>query len=159
LTQTPPSLVIRRIEPKDLPGLLELYHHLNPTDELADDATVRIVWPQLLVDPRVLVFVGELEDVLVTTCTLVVVPNLMRQGRPYALVENVVTARSYRRQGYGGTILRHALALAWEMGCYKVMLLTGSSREETLRFYEGAGFQLGLKTGLVAYPAVTGDWP
>jgi GNAT superfamily N-acetyltransferase len=147
-------MIIRRIEPSDLAGLLDLYRQLNPTDELASDATLRVVWPQLLADPRVLVFVGESEDSLVATCTLVVVPNLTRQGRPYALVENVVTARAFRRRGHGGAMLRHAVQQAWELGCYKVMLLTGSAREDTFRFYEAAGFQRGLKTGFVAYPMV-----
>ena len=144
-------MIIRRIEPNDLSGLMELYHQLNPADELADEASVRVVWPQLLTDPRVLVFVGQLGEDLISTCTLVVVPNLTRRGRPYCLIENVVTARDHRRKGYGTSMLRHALDQAWALGCYKSMLLTGSGREETLRFYEVAGFQRGLKTGLVAY--------
>jgi GNAT superfamily N-acetyltransferase len=144
-------VIIRRIEPQDLPGLLSLYYQLNPDDPAPDEAAVRVVWPQLLTDPRVLVFVGEVEGDLVSTCTLVVVPNLTRAARPYALLENVVTGRTHRRQGLGGAMLRHALTHAWELGCYKIMLLTGSAREETLRFYEAAGFRPGLKTGLVAY--------
>jgi hypothetical protein len=32
------------------------------------------------------------------------------------------------------------------------MLLTGRKQEETLRFYERAGFQRGVKTGFVAKP-------
>jgi hypothetical protein len=35
---------------------------------------------------------------------------------------------------------------AWEAGCYKIMLATGSRREETLQFYESAGFERGGKT-------------
>lgn len=38
------------------------------------------------------------------------------------------------------------MATAWEAGCYKVMLMTGSKRPETLRFYADAGFEQS-KTG------------
>jgi hypothetical protein len=43
-------------------------------------------------------------------------------------------------------VLRAALDNARQAGCYKVMLATGSRREETLRFYEQAGFERGVKT-------------
>jgi GNAT superfamily N-acetyltransferase len=49
-------------------------------------------------------------------------------------------------------LLRRALAEAWDAGCYKVMLFTGSQKEETLRFYEQAGFQRGIKSSFIAYP-------
>jgi GNAT superfamily N-acetyltransferase len=142
---------VRRIEPRDLGSLLELYHQLNPADILPDEDAVRTVWPQLLTDPRVLVFVGEVDGTVATTCTLVVVPNLTRGGRPYGLIENVVTASDHRQRGFGSSIMGHALEHAWQLHCYKVMLLTGSARDDTLRFYEKVGFQRGLKTGLVAY--------
>jgi GNAT superfamily N-acetyltransferase len=143
-------MLIRRIEPGDLGPLLALYHELHPEDQLPSDDAVRIVWPQLLTDPRVTVFVGELAGGLVATCTLTIVPNLTRGARPYALVENVVTARDHRLQGHGTSILRHATAHAWDQGCYKVMLLSSSQQEATLRFYERAGFQRGVETGFVA---------
>ena len=34
---------------------------------------------------------------------------------------------------------QHTLAIAWKQHCYKVMLLTSSRQERTLRFYEQAG--------------------
>ena len=145
-------MLVRRVEPDDLAPLLELYHQLHPDDELPPDAAVRRVWPQLLTDPRVIVLVGEVQGAIVATCTLVTVPNLTRGARPYGLIENVVTARAHRRRGLGTTLLRHALDHAWELGCYKVMLLTGSKEEATLSFYEGAGFRRGVKTGFVALP-------
>ena len=100
--------------------------------------------------------INEMDGKLVSTCTLTVIPNLTHGARPYGLIENVVTHPDYRKQGLGNQILDYALSAAWEQNCYKVMLMTGSKREETLRFYENAGFQSGVKTGFIAYPETSG---
>ena len=150
-------MLIRRIEANDLVPLLELYHQLHPDDEPPSPEAVRTVWPQLLTDPRVTVFVGVLNEAIVCTCTLATVPNLTRGAQPYALLENVVTARLHRREGLGTSLIQHALAHAWELGCYKVMLLTGSRGEGAHQFYEQAGFRPGIKAGFVAHPPACGD--
>ncbi len=87
------------------------------------------------------IFIARLGSAVVASCSLVVVPNLTRGGSPYGLIENVVTHRLYSRRGYGTQILDRAVAAAWDAGCYKVMLLTGSDKAETLRFYLSAGFE------------------
>jgi GNAT superfamily N-acetyltransferase len=85
-----------------------------------------------------------------STCALTIVPNLTRSARSYGLIENVVTHPDYRKRGIGTQVLKHALAIAWRQKCYKVMLMTGSKQESTMRFYEGAGFVRGEKIGFVA---------
>jgi GNAT superfamily N-acetyltransferase len=92
------------------------------------------------------VIVAQAAGLLVSSCALAVVPNLSRGGRPYGVIENVVTHADYRRQGLGRRVLAHALDIAWQANCYKVLLATGSQRESTLRFYEEAGFHRGGKT-------------
>jgi len=92
------------------------------------------------------VIVADAAGLLVSTCTLITVPNLTRGVRSYGLIENVVTLSGHRRTGLGRAVLTAALDLAWKANCYKVMLATGSRREETFRFYEGAGFERGGKT-------------
>jgi GNAT superfamily N-acetyltransferase len=82
----------------------------------------------------------------VTSCTLIVIPNLTRRGAPYALIENVVTHADHRRAGHGRAVLKAAVAAAWAAGCYKVMLLTGRKDAGTLAFYLRAGFEQS-KTG------------
>ncbi len=67
--------------------------------------------------------------------------------RPYALIENVVTHPEYRRMGHGTAVLQAAMQAARDHGCYKVMLLTGSKRPSTLRFYESVGFNANEKAG------------
>jgi GNAT superfamily N-acetyltransferase len=62
------------------------------------------------------------------------------------LIENVVTHGDFRKRGYGKQILNSAATAAWNAGCYKVMLMTGSGKPETLKFYLDAGFEQS-KTG------------
>jgi len=92
------------------------------------------------------ILLGEIGDQAVTTCTLVVIPNLTRGGRAYAVIENVVTHPDFRKQGAGMAILKDAVRRARERNCYKVVLTTGSKRESTLAFYEKAGFQRNSRT-------------
>ncbi|AJD41981.1 GCN5-related N-acetyltransferase protein [Rhizobium gallicum bv. gallicum R602sp] len=73
-------------------------------------------------------------DMPVASATLIITPNLTRNGASYALVENVVTHADHRRKGYAGALIRHACATAWAKNCYKVMLLAGSKNPATLRF-------------------------
>ena len=144
---------IRTIGRNDLPALLALYAHLHHEDTpLPDDAALAEVWEAILGDPKLQCFVAERDGQLVGSCTLCMIPNLTRGARPYGLIENVVTHADYRHQGIGTHLLHAALRSAWARDCYKVMLSTGSKREETLRFYENAGFKRGIRTGFVAYP-------
>lgn len=146
---------IRRITNLELKPLLKLYAYLHPDENYSSsDPHLASVWKDICADDKLHYFGAEVEGQLVSTCTLTIIPNLTRMGGPYGLIENVVTHPDYRKQGLGTQILHHALKSAWEHGCYKVMLMTGSKRESTLLFYEQAGFQRDVKTGFVAYPPV-----
>ena len=137
---------IRPATSDDLPGVLILYRQLNPDDPVLDLTVAEPVWATLLSSGLTTPFVVEIEGLLVSSCTLAIVPNLSRGARPYGVIENVVTSSDHRRTGLGRAVLQAALDKAWEADCYKVLLATGSRRESTLRFYEGAGFQRDAKT-------------
>ena len=139
----------------DLPELLALYRYLHPDDpELTLDDILQSRWEFILSNPTLHYVVARSEGRLLSTCALTVIPNLTRNAQPYGIIENVVTHPDYRGRGIGTQVLQYALDLAWQAGCYKVMLLTGSKQEATLRFYEGAGFVRGEKTGFVAKPPI-----
>jgi GNAT superfamily N-acetyltransferase len=144
---------IRELEPHELQPLLSLYEHLHEHDDpLPQSAVVEAVWAEALANPRIKYFGGFAAGVLISSCTLTVVPNLTRACRPYGVIENVVTHAGHRGQGWGKAVLRQALNEAWRQGCYKVMLLTGRKDEATLRFYEQAGFDRHGKQAFVAKP-------
>jgi len=138
--------IVRSAAEHELSAVLNLYRHLHPHDPELETATAERVWSTLLASSFITVIVAQAADLLVASCTLAIVPNLSRGGRSYGVIENVVTHADYRRLGLGRRILAHALDLAWQADCYKVLLATGSKRESTLRFYEEAGFLRGGKT-------------
>jgi ribosomal protein S18 acetylase RimI-like enzyme len=124
----------------DLTSLLPLYTQLNPEDPQVGDAAANSAWKAIMACRAVGVIVAEAEGRAVSSCVLVVVPNLTRAARPWSVIENVVTDAAYRRRGFGTAVLRFAREAAIAAGCYKVMLATGNQDTGTLRFYEGAGF-------------------
>lgn len=151
LHPAPEDFVVRPARRPDLAKLLGLYRHLNPDDPVLSETEAEAAWTRLLTSPN-RVFVAELAGRLVSSCTLIIAPNLTRNARPFGLIENVVTYADFRRRGLGRAVLAAALQAAWDHGCYKVMLMTGSKRESTLHFYEGSGFARGAKTAFLAMP-------
>lgn len=143
------------IEPaalEDLPNLLALYAQLHPNDPRLDATHAAAVWARLIRSEETTVLVARMGHAVAGTCTLTIVPSLTRGGRSYAIIENMVTDAAKRRRGIGRALLDAAVGRAWEAGCYKATLASGSRREETLRFYESAGFARGKKTHFEASP-------
>ena len=123
------DLLVRAARREDLPALLALYEQLDENDpSLRQDEHVEEIWDSVLTRPGLHVLVGGLDGKLASTCTLAVVPNLARGGRPHALVENVVTDARRRKRGFGTRVMKRAIEMAREHDCYEVMLLYGSSR-------------------------------
>lgn len=143
------SVIARFIEYHEVGSLLNLYKHLNPDDPVLTRDDVTDLWYAIFNDPHLHILVAEVGGQLVSSCTLAVIKNLTRGARPYGLIENVVTHEEYRKRGYGSLVLEKAIEVARESGCYKILLLTSSTKIETLRFYENIGFKRETKTGFV----------
>lgn len=142
-------MTVREAAAADLEALLALYLHLHESGIPADREALRRVWVQIEADPGHHILVAEQGGRIVSSCACVIVPNLTRGLRPYALIENVVTHADFRRRGFASACLARAVHLARAAGCYKVMLLTGAKDEATLRFYRRARFDSGDKSAFV----------
>jgi len=134
------SLSVRPAVAGDLDAVLGLLAQLNPDDAPLAPGVAAATWREILARPGVETLVAELGGAVVACLTLVVVPNLSRGARPYALIENVVTDEAHRGRRIGRALLDAAVARAWELGAYKAMLMTGSKKESTLGFYRNGGF-------------------
>lgn len=144
-----PGIVFREATLPDLPGLLSLYRDLHDDETPLPQEDALPIWRRILSDPDQCVILGEVEGQPVASCVLVAAANLTRGGRPWALIENVVTARAHRRKGYGLALLEEAKNIALCLNCYKIMLLTGRKDEGTLAFYRKAGYDPDDKTAFI----------
>lgn len=143
--------MIREAASGDLPGLLQLYLHLHEDHIPEDGPRLQAAWQAILSDENHHIIVDEADGALVSSCVCAVIPNLTRDARPYALIENVVTRSDCRRQGRATACLRSAVEIARSAGCYKVMLLTGAKDAATLGFYRRAGFNDTDKTAFIRW--------
>ena len=134
------SFSVRAAGPDDLGAVLELLAQLNPDDPAIEPDVAAATWRTILGRAGVLTLLACLGDRPVACITLIVVPNLSREAKPYAMIENVVTDEAHRGQRIGRRLLDAAVQRAWDENAYKVMLMTGSKRPETLGFYRAAGF-------------------
>ncbi len=138
--------MIREARPDELNEILELYLNLHEDTIPEDSDNLRKTWAQIMDDPNHHLIVNEVDGKIVSSCVCVIIPNLTRGVRPYAFVENVVTHKDYRCRGLAGECLDYAKQIAIRENCYKMMLLTGSKKPSTLRFYEKAGYDCTTKT-------------
>ena len=144
---------IRELQEQEIDLLLDLYNYLHSSDDpLPERNVVQSTWKEITESSHFKYFGVFLEERLVSSCTLSLIPNLTRGCRCYGVIENVVTHAEFRQQGFGRKILNFALQFAWSENCYKVMLLTGRKDEATYRFYESVGFDRYAKQAFLAKP-------
>ena len=145
------NYTIRELENKDFQQLMELYTHLHEKDIPEMDERVSSVWESILADKNHHIIVAELNGKIISSCVCVIIPNLTRNQRPYAFVENVVTHSDFRGKGIATACLNYARDIAKSENCYKLMLPTGSKNENTLNFYRRAGYNSEDRTAFIQW--------
>ena len=138
--------MIRELQAQEFESLLQLYTHLHEKSVPESSPRRDALRDRILSDPDYHIIVAEEDGRIVSSCVCVIVPNLTHDLRPYALIENVVTHADYRGRGLATACLDYAKQIALRENCYKMMLMTGSKLESTLRFYERAGYSSADKT-------------
>lgn len=143
--------MIREINENELNELLELYLYLHEESIPEMTEHLKDTWNTIIRDENHHIVVNVIDGKIVSSCVCVIIPNLTRNVRPYAFLENVVTHRDYRGKGYATECLNYAKDIAVKKNCYKMMLLTGSKEKKTLDFYQNAGYNCSDKTAFIQW--------
>lgn len=143
--------MIREITANDYEGLMWLYTQLHDNSFPEWSEEMGQLWSNIVNDKNHHIIIAEEDGKIVSSCVCVIIPNLTHNQRPYAFIENVITDEAYRNRGLASACLSYAKELAMKENCYKMMLLTGSKKESTLRFYEQAGYNSQDKTAFIQW--------
>jgi GNAT superfamily N-acetyltransferase len=142
-----PKPVIREATEKDLPQLIALLAQLAPNEPEREDLSSPLPYEYHLTlrriqeTPGLHVFVVVEGEKVVGSLALTVVPNLSHRATSWANIENMIVDEAHRSKKYGELLIKHAIEVAREAGCYRISLTSNKRRTDAHRFYERLGFE------------------
>ncbi len=138
----------RKLTVGDYADALALYNELDQKTPALSGSWGEDRFAEVLHHDGTTIFGAVLDGTVVSMATLHILPNMTWEGRPYALIENVVTHYADQGQGYGRGVMDQAVQAAWGAKAYKIMLLSGKSNDAK-GLYEKCGFGADEKFGFV----------
>jgi GNAT superfamily N-acetyltransferase len=136
-----PPVVVRPARPEDWPGVAGLLVELGRgvAAGTANDETHRLQFAGHL---RRLDSVSLVAEASGRVIGVVDMEYHQRLGdhRPQARVNDLVVTETARGRGVGRALLARAEELARKRGCFRMALVTASSRDAALAFYEREGW-------------------
>ncbi|WP_308388818.1 GNAT family N-acetyltransferase [Acidithiobacillus sp. AMEEHan] len=134
---------IRAAQIDDLPAILQLYAQPGMDDgKVLDVSRAESIFQRMQQYPNYRLFVAQENDNIVGSYALLIMDNLAHRGAPSAIVEDVVVSPTRHGQGIGKQMMRHAMNLAREAACYKLVLSSNAKRDAAHAFYKSLGFDL-----------------
>lgn len=140
--------IIRRAQAADADAINYLYSELNTL-------SVPNVLPERIAAVSEsrhthLIVCDDDNDVL-ATALLCLCQDVMFGNQPFALVENFVVSKDYKREGVGKSMVDYIEAFCLEQDCSKIMLQTSSENRDARDFYTAMGYDPDAKIGFIKY--------
>lgn len=133
------DLFIRKAKEKDAPEVSELLSEL-----INLDTDVGFLLEQIKsfnADPKYYFAVACMDGHVVGMAIGILCQNILKPLSPFMVVENVVVASAYRKQGIGRKTMLHLENWAVKNDCGFISLVSQHKRREAHRFYEALGYE------------------
>lgn len=132
---SPQPMVVRELQSGDLDrGFLEALAELTEVD--LTPASARSIIGELPSNSRT--FVADWNGRVIGTATLLIERKFIHGGGRVGHIEDVSVRGEHQRQGIGTALVRYAIGVARQCGCYKVIL---DCFDDLVPFYERMGFR------------------
>ena len=143
---TSSTYAMREAAPRDVPAILALYAQPDyDNGKVLDAEQAGKIFARMQLYPWYKFFVAarpkEHVEAVLGVYSLLIMENMGHLGAPSAIVEGVAVDPALQGQGIGEAMMRHAIATASEMGCYKLALSSNLKRKRAHAFYENLGFE------------------
>lgn len=138
-------MTIRNIAETDLEALARLYQEF--WNEPSDLAAMRRQFFLLSKRDTHIVLVAEVDGTLAGSVMGIVCEELYGNCQPFLVIENMIVASAFRRQGVGHALLAGLEQRAKNRGCTQMILVTEKNRTDACAFYESEGFPADVHTG------------
>lgn len=132
---------VRQATKSDLLDVLRLYAQSDLDDgKVLSLPDAEQIYERMARCPSYNIYVATVGARVVGTYALLIMDNLGHMGAPSAIIEDVAVDPAQQGQGIGKAMMRHALQVATDHGCYKAVLSSNLKRERAHAFYESLGF-------------------
>ena len=145
---------IREATQADLPSVLSLYAQPEMDDgQILPLEQAQEIFNKIKTYPDYKIYVASAERKVVGTFSLMIMENLAHLGARSGVIEDVVVSPNFQRKGVGTRMVKFAIEICRQKGCYKLALSSNMKRKSAHEFYESLGFRrhgysflLGLNT-------------
>ena len=142
---------IRNLAETDFEDVLTLYRELTGNLPVLEGEVGKKQFGRILNSGNTTIVGADVGSRIVSVATLHTLENLTFSGRPYCLIENVVTLKSYQKRGLAREVMNAIIKKAWDANACRIVLLTGKSLGAS-GFYEKLGFTADKKYGMLLTP-------
>ncbi|AGC02048.1 acetyltransferase [Acanthamoeba polyphaga moumouvirus] len=91
----------------------------------------------ILSNPNHKIIIAKCDNIIVGSLTILIEPKIIHDLSKVAHIEDVIVDQNYRSYGIGGSLIKKAIEISKENGCYKIIL---DCSEKNIGFYQKYGF-------------------
>jgi len=129
------ELVIREAVSRDIEGIIEVFKAVR----LQDESWARSAVQRLLATPNYIMFVAELDGMIVGYIDYYVLPSIWEKWNE-ATINYLFIHKDYQRRGIGSKLLEEVVRQADKEGIVELHVATEKGNEQAIRLYKKHGF-------------------
>lgn len=133
----------------DLESLAKLFEELS--GEETDRCKMKENFKLMESNPNYVVLTAKEDNLVVGSVMGIICLDLVRQCKPFMVIENVIVKSAWRGRGIGVKLMEEIEEIGRKRDCYYTMFVSGGQRKEAHQFYEAIGYDLDFVQGFKKY--------